>query len=344
MPAGRKLCGFLGYSAKLGCSNCIKEFGGSFGAPDYSGFNRFEWKSRSASTHRRNIDRIKACTTKTRRNKLESDYGCRYSYLLELPYFDPPAMLVIDAMHNLFLGLGKHHLHKIWICNGLLSNSNFELIQWRVNNIKTPADIGRIPRKIQSGFSAFTADQFKNWIIHYSIIALYGLLPTTDDLECWRHLVLACRIYCQYSISKEKVKLLLHQFCKRTERLYGKTVITPNMHMSCHLSECVFDYGPPHSFWLYAFERFNGIVGSLPNNNKSIEVQMMNRFLNDKHVMSSANPELFNEEFEHVTLSAQNVGSLIYQKPLSPSNSSIPNMENLASVLILPRYFKRAVL
>lgn len=347
LPAGRKLCGFLGHSARLGCSKCTKEFGGSFGARDYSGFNRSEWKGRSASIHRKNIDKIKASTTKTQRNKLESYYGCRYSCLLELPYFDPPVMLVVDAMHNLFLGLGKHHLHKVWIGNGLLSNSDFEVIQWRVNNMKTPADIGRIPSKIQSGFSAFTADQFKNWIIHYSIIALRGLLPTTDDLECWRHLVLACRIFSQYHISKEKVKLadaLLLQFCKRTERQYGKNVITPNMHMSCHLYECVCDYGPPHSFWLYAFERFNGIVGSLPNNNKSIEIQMMNRFLNDKHVMSSANPELFNEEFGPVTLGVKNVGSLAYQETSSSFDCSIPSIENLSSVLILPKYFKKGIL
>ena len=67
---------------------------------------------------------------------------------------------------------------------------------------------------------------------------------------------------------------LLLKFCSRTEALFGKSVITPNMHMSCHLRECVEDYGPLNKFWLFAFERFNGILGKLPNNNRSIERQI----------------------------------------------------------------------
>ena len=82
---------------------------------------------------------------------------------------------------------------------------------------------------------------------------------------------------------------LLTQFCYRMEQLFGWEVATPNMHMSCHLKECILDYGPLYSFWLFAFERFNGILGKLPNNNRAIEVQMMKRFLCDGNlVMISA--------------------------------------------------------
>ena len=35
------------------------------------------------------------------------------------------------------------------------------------------------------------------------------------------------------------------------------------------------------SFWLFSFERFNGLLGDQPTNNCSIEVQLMQRFLND---------------------------------------------------------------
>ena len=35
------------------------------------------------------------------------------------------------------------------------------------------------------------------------------------------------------------------------------------------------------SFWLFSFERCNGILGDEPTNNRSIEVQLFNRFLND---------------------------------------------------------------
>lgn len=39
--------------------------------------------------------------------------GMRYSNLLKLPYFDPSRFIVIDSMHNLFLGLLKEHFTNI---------------------------------------------------------------------------------------------------------------------------------------------------------------------------------------------------------------------------------------
>ena len=57
----------------------------------------------------------------------------------------------------------------------------------------------------------------------------------------------ACRILFLKTVTRDQIKLadaFLLQYCKRVERIYGKDVITPNMHLSCHLSSCVLDYGP----------------------------------------------------------------------------------------------------
>jgi len=45
LPATRKLCGFVSYSASRGCSKCQKEFPcKQFGdKPNYSGYERCEW-------------------------------------------------------------------------------------------------------------------------------------------------------------------------------------------------------------------------------------------------------------------------------------------------------------
>ena len=134
------------------------------------------------------------------------------------------------------------------------------IIQDRVDSFIVPSGVGRIPLKIQSGFLQFTADQWKNWVVHFSTIALRDIIGG-EVIECWRHFVLACRTLCTKQITIEQVKLgdaLLLQFCRRTERLFGKDCITPNMHLHCHLCECVMDYGPLHSFWCFAYERYNG--------------------------------------------------------------------------------------
>ncbi|PKC07317.1 hypothetical protein RhiirA5_389857 [Rhizophagus irregularis] len=45
------------------------------------------------------------------------------------------------------------------------------------------------------------------------------------------------------------------------ENIYGPEMITPNIHLSLHISECCRDYGPLYSFWYYSFERMNGLLG-----------------------------------------------------------------------------------
>ena len=83
-------------------------------------------------------------------------------------------MLAIDPMHNLFLGIVKHHLQNIiWIASGLITDAHFSVVQDRIDRFLAPPDIGHIPTKIQSGFSSFTAEQFKNWVIHLIYLQYY---------------------------------------------------------------------------------------------------------------------------------------------------------------------------
>ena len=116
--------------------------------------------------------------------------------------------------------------------------------------------MGRNPCKIASSFSGFTADQFKNWT-NFSVMALHNILPN-EHLQCWYYFVQASRLLCQMTITDAQIELadaFLLQFCCRVERLYGKGVVTPNMHLHCHLKQSLYDYGPIHNFWLFSYER-----------------------------------------------------------------------------------------
>lgn len=218
-------------------------------------------------------------------------------------------MLVIDPMHN-FLGSSKHFMKAILIGNNLITNNQFELIQKQVESCKIPPDIGRILHKINSSFASFTADQWKNWVVYFSVLVLPDILAD-DVLECWRHFVLASRLLSSKEISLTDLKIadaLLLQFCRRTERMFGKDT---NMHMHCHLKACIEDYGPSHVFWLYAFERYNGILGSMPNNNKSIETQLMRRFLEENQILSVQKPDEYSDQFVPILPTSTNSGSLL---------------------------------
>ena len=60
----------------------------------------------------------------------------------------------------------------IWIDKGWLTKQHFKTIQQFADSLVVPSDVGRIPSKIESGFSNFKADQFKSWILplQHSII------------------------------------------------------------------------------------------------------------------------------------------------------------------------------
>ena len=101
-----------------------------------------------------------------------------------------------------------------------------------------------------------------------------------EHLECWRHFVLACRIICKQSLSTTDVDLAdchLNRFCTKVEQLYGNSAIIPNMHLHGHLKEVLLDYGPAHEFWLFSFERYNGLLGKQPTNNRAVEAQLLER-------------------------------------------------------------------
>ena len=185
IPASRKLCGFLGFSARKGCNKCKKEFPrSSFGEKqDFSGFDRDSWDLHTNIDHREQVWRVhNSVTSKKGREKKESVNGVWFSSLIHLPYFDFIACVVIDPMHNLMLGTTKKML-KIWKELNLLDEQDFKVLQKRINKLKVPSSIGRIPSKIASGFKGFTADQFKNWAVVFSSFALKGILPDRH-LQC----------------------------------------------------------------------------------------------------------------------------------------------------------------
>lgn len=336
LPAGRKLCGFLGHSASLGCSKCLKIFPGTVGNKNYSGFDRAMWPARNTEAHRENVKKILECKTKTERAQKESEFGCRYSSLLRLPYFDPCRMSIIDPMHNIFLGSAKHILH-LWLDQNIISFAQFEQIQECVDGFVVPSDIGRIPLKIKSGFAGFTADQFKNWITLFSIPALFGIL-TGQHLECWRHFVIACRILCKRSLLHNDIILadvLLMKFCTRVQELYGENAVTPNMHMHGHLKETLLDYGPVYGFWLFPYERLNGILGKQHTSNRLIEPQLMKRFLTEKLAYSFEFPEKF----------ADDLGFLLEtdQRVVGSVSDTINSVEDMP-LYTLPKKFKYGAL
>ncbi|XP_065892408.1 uncharacterized protein [Dysidea avara] len=295
IPATRKLCGFAAHSARLGCSKCLKEFPseeiGGTKRTDYSGFDKETWTPRSLDVHITKAMEYLNADTLSDRKQIMKDHGVRYSCLNELPYFNSIRFAVIDPMHNLYLGSAKRMM-EIWLEFDILSRSQFTKIEDVVAKIMTPQDVGWIPLKISSGFSGFTADQWRNWTTIFSAVALKEVLPPTH-LHCWLLFVRACCLLgnrCTSASIACQANAYLTEFCKQVELLYGKYSCTPNLHLSLHLEDCLLDYGPVHAFWCFVFERCNGLLGRYHTNNERIESQIMRKFLREQQILSADAP------------------------------------------------------
>ena len=204
LSAARKSCGFFSYSANLGCSRCFQQFSRGFGTRNnYANFNRESWIMRTNACHRSDVLKLLECTSKTAQLKEESRLGCRYSVLLDLPYFCPIEMLPIDPMHNLFLGTAKHFARDVLIGRNILLHGALCDIETRLKNTIVPPGLGRLPISIRTG-TFLTADQWKNWTIYFSVYCLGDILPR-PQLECWRKFVLACRRIVKYSITSDDI-------------------------------------------------------------------------------------------------------------------------------------------
>ena len=124
IPAARKVCGFMGHSANLGCSRCLKFFL-SVNVKS-SGFNKELWPTRDLNAHRATCQRLNKCKSPNESAILESQTGIRYSVLTELPYFVP---IRFNPTHNLFLGTAKRLMKKIWIENDIIAKDKMKVIQ-----------------------------------------------------------------------------------------------------------------------------------------------------------------------------------------------------------------------
>ena len=170
------------------------------------------------------------------------------------------------------------------------------VLQNAVDNFIVPSGIGRIPRKVVSEFANFKAEEWKNWVLIYSLISLK---PVIDEIKynLWVSFVQACSLICLCAITREAINVadqLILQYCTCFEEVFGKDNCNPNLHMHCHIKDCLLDYGPASSFWLFGFEYLNSVLGNVHTNHQSVELLLFRKFVSKQHVYTACNGPTWN--------------------------------------------------
>ena len=245
LPATRKVCGFLGHSAKLGCSRCLLDFGGGQSKNVGKGFNKTLWPPQTQHQHQQDVAELHALEPRKRPAR-EKKLGVRYTPLLDLDYYHPIKFCAIDAMHNLFLGTAKTFMRLLLKDKGtrkeLLNDDKMAIIDQRLAEFKQGLTDEWVVENMKSNMGTLTATEWRHWTLVSSAYCIHGLIPP-QYLAVWEHFVKGCR--------------LLSPACIHEKVLYG----------------------PLYASWLFAFERYNGVLSDINTNNRQIEGQTMSRFL-----------------------------------------------------------------
>ena len=303
-PAARKVSGFNAHNAIYGCMKCLKKFPGRVGEKkSYAGYDCNCWPVRMMIQHYKQAMSLLRCKSKSARQDKEREYGLKYSILIELPYMDVIRFTILDPMHAIFLGTVKHII-KLLVDLEIIDEDDLIAIDVMIQDVYRPSDAGRVPRGFVSNWKQFTAAEFKNFLLAFAGDVLKEIVPTKYYVLIMK-LADACIRICKPCVlvreAKEAHNLFI-QFGKEFEKVFGKQYVTPNMHGHAHLFRLLIDYGSPHSFWLFAFERCNGKQADTPTNGKCIEVQLMKRFLLDDF--------LFQQKATHDTMAGEVVEAL----------------------------------
>ena len=115
-------------------------------------------------------------------------------------------MLIVDPMHNLYIGIAKHIFLRVWIKRGILDSSALQMINQRISSIAVPAYVtfSSLPSMIEN-CASFTAEQMMMiWVNYYSLFCLFDILPK-NDYECWRHFVLASKLLSKQSPTESDI-------------------------------------------------------------------------------------------------------------------------------------------
>ncbi|KAF8887304.1 hypothetical protein BD779DRAFT_1470716 [Infundibulicybe gibba] len=183
-PAAHKIAGFGSHSHTY-FSTTTWVSTKDRGAP--GSFERGAFPPRTDAEQRRLGEEYRKLANKTAHINFVKVNATRYTQLSCLPYFNLVDQVIIDPMHNLFLGLVNTHFYNIWIQSKILCPKHELLVLHKMlDDFVLPGTSGKLPKEIGiPAGGSLTADQWLLLSTVFSPIIIPQLwsacMPHDDD-------------------------------------------------------------------------------------------------------------------------------------------------------------------
>lgn len=216
--------------------------------------------------------------------------------------FDLIHSFPIDWMHCVHLGIVKKIL-SLWLDTDHrgkphnMSKRQQVALSNRLVKIKPISDIIRKPKSLFSK-GDFKANEFRSLLLYYLPMALDGLIHS-KYIENFRLLSSACYLLSKKKIQQEEIKVArsrLNEFVNSYEILYGREMVTMNVHLARHLTMTVEHLGPLWANSAYSFEANNGVIVKSNNStNHSLLHQLAWKYTMRQTIKSVKEEEKMND-------------------------------------------------
>lgn len=174
---------------------------------------------------------------------------------------------VPDYMHGVLLGITSMLLTK-WFSptNGnkeFFIGKSLKKISKRLQHIKPPQSIERLPRDIEKHYKSLKATELQAWLLYYGIPCLLGILPTVylNHFSCLSEAIfILLGDHITYD-KLDRAEFLLRRFYESFTDLYGSGSCGLNVHNTCaHLVHYVKLWGPIWAWSCFSFEDNNAVL------------------------------------------------------------------------------------
>ncbi|KAJ7120571.1 hypothetical protein C8R43DRAFT_1136739 [Mycena crocata] len=224
--------------------------------------------------------------SETARTKILDETGSRHSEMNWIPGWGPIKCAPLDFMHN-FYGIVKDFWMSVIVDGYLFDADRWRQFESTINESIWPSGIGRLPDNLSTNHSQQKADQWRRlcrvqpvllflaWRESHTdnISSTAPKIPpqstsrpkfrrnTSEIYKLGLYLSVVESILAAKSITiydAERAQRYLQMFCQGCLRL--GIPLKPNHHLAMHYLPIFIRFGPAYAWWLFAFERFNGIL------------------------------------------------------------------------------------
>ncbi|KZT25039.1 hypothetical protein NEOLEDRAFT_1156520 [Neolentinus lepideus HHB14362 ss-1] len=290
-----------------------------------------------------------------RQDHILDNYGIRWCTKNLLAGWLPSTRCALDFMHNIFLGVIAHLFTQVLFSGYMFSgaggrSSQKQRFEDLVNSVRWPSHVTRLPKNLGENQSLKKADEWRR-LLHITPILLWWTWKDSSDQIPNRapplpsnvkrkptHSRNCIRILASRTISMAEARLghdFLVQYCKHCLRLGIHLVI--NHHLAMHYVDMIKLFGPIYGWWLFAFERLNGMFEKVNHNGHDggrMELTLMRNWVQTQllyELLLGLPPSAHDLErrllHRYILSEASSRGSMMTQIAIAASEQVIQNVQ-----------------